>query len=67
MEENEPRVELINKDGSFEDYEYLLSMIRKRLEHIDELSKEDETFNKEWLNLRDMENSLWRLVRIVKI
>ena len=67
MEANEPRVELINKDGSFEDYEYLLSMIRKRLEHIDELSKEDETFNKEWLNLRDMENSLWRLVRIVKI
>ena len=60
----EETVELINKNGSFEDYEYMLKMVRKRLEHIDEASKEDPVANKEWQNLKDMENSLWRLVRI---
>ncbi len=44
-------------------YEELKTLIENRLDAIDELSKEDEFYNKEWLELTKMRDSLWKLIK----
>ena len=48
------------------DYELFLTIVRDRKEHIEELSMEDENYNREWNQLKLMEDSLWKLVKIAQ-
>ena len=48
------------------DYTLLLSIVRDRKCHIDELSMEDDKYNREWNQLKLMEDSLWKLVKIAQ-
>ena len=54
LKENKPNVT----------YTDLLHLTRNRLIMIDEASKEEETANEEWCILKEVENNLWKLVKL---
>ena len=47
-------------------YEQMLSDVRNRLKEIDQISLEQDSFNAEWKELSDIEDSLIRLIKIEK-
>ena len=47
-------------------YEAMLDTVRSRLTEIDQVSLEDEGYNKEWKELSAMEDCLIRLIKIEK-
>ena len=47
-------------------YEQMLAMVRHRLAEIDQISLEEDSFNEEWKELSAMEDSLIRVIKIIK-
>mgnify|MGYP003646782504 CR=1 FL=1 len=45
-------------------YEQMLKKIRIRLNEIDQLSLENDSYNKEWLELSKIEDGLIKLIKI---
>jgi len=44
-------------------FKEMLRLVRLRMLQIDDASKEYETFNKEWRNLKDIESSLVKIIK----
>jgi len=47
-------------------YEVMLGVVRVRLQDIDQISLEQDTYNKEWKELSAIEDGLIRLIKIEK-